>query len=64
MNNITKNPWTSIGAIIFTIGQALSKSEEEWCKTIGIILEFAGPMILGFGARDSNKSSEDVGAKK
>lgn len=64
---ILKSPWTSVGGIVAAVGVGLTQAPHEqipdWARGVGTLLTLAGPLVIGFAARDSGTSSEKAGAK-
>jgi len=60
------NSWktTLCGAIAALGSYLLTVPDPAWCATLGKVLVGLGTAAIGFFARDNDKSSEDVGAKK
>jgi len=61
---VTSSWKTTLGGVFTSIGLPLVNSDEDWVRTLGQILVFVGPLLMGVGARDSDKTSEDSGAKR
>ena len=61
-----KTSWktTLFGALSALGAYLVTVPDPAWLATLGKALCVIGPGLLGFFARDNNKSSEDVGAKK
>jgi hypothetical protein len=54
---------TTLGGIVSALGLALSQLEDPIYKSIGVILNGIGLLLLGIAARDNKVSSETAGAK-
>lgn len=59
MNSSIVSWKTTLGGALLALGGPLSQSDTPWVAALGSILVVAGPILLGFSARDANKSSQD-----
>lgn len=53
MNFLKKNPWTTVGGIIVVAGYAVGMFVDP---SIGRFLEMAGTAVIGWSAKDGEKS--------
>ena len=51
-----KNWMTTLAGIITAVGVALLQNEDATLKLIGQVLSVVGPLILGWAAKDFNKT--------
>lgn len=62
--SMVKSWKTTLAGAVAALGEYLSKPDQEpVVQTIGTIMVYAGLVMVGIFARDSNVSSESAGAK-
>ncbi len=55
-----KNWKTTLSGFITALGVTLSQSDDAILRTIGIVLNVAGPLILGISSKDNNVTGGSV----
>lgn len=65
-----QNPMPTIGGVMAAVGSALMGAHvagtemPQWLIITALVLNAAGTALMGMTARQSNRTSEDVGARR